>query len=337
MILGRNYQVHRLVASTFLGLPPTANHWQVNHLDGDPLNNHVSNLCYATPSQNVQHSWDCNPNRRSGADILAKPVLWRACGAHSWSYCSSIMETSRVLGVACSSVSLCCRGLRRRASANGMWYDFKFAARPDIENCDQPQSGDEIWVTATYTSKSGPESVPDVLVSNYGRIQSKLRKYNHICYGSHRGNGYLFVRRAGRHFSVHRLVAASFLGHPLPADLEVHHKDGNRANNALHNLEYVTRSQNMLHAHALRKGQGRAGRRGRPVQALSVGSESEWQRFPSIKAAALHTGLSQEVVSQICHGRRAQSHSWQLKFVEEQLQGEEWRPVVLAGARVSRR
>lgn len=49
---------------------------------------------------------------------------------------------------------------------------------------------------------------------------------------------------------VHRLVAAAFLG-ACPPDKEVNHIDGNPANNRLENLEYLTRSKNMLHAYKL--------------------------------------------------------------------------------------
>lgn len=44
---------------------------------------------------------------------------------------------------------------------------------------------------------------------------------------------------------VHRLVAAAFLG--LPKGLVVNHKDGDRHNNNLKNLEVVTRSENERH------------------------------------------------------------------------------------------
>ena len=47
---------------------------------------------------------------------------------------------------------------------------------------------------------------------------------------------------------VHLLVARAFMGDPPPGH-EVNHKDDNRMNPRLDNLEYVTRSENQLHAY----------------------------------------------------------------------------------------
>lgn len=48
---------------------------------------------------------------------------------------------------------------------------------------------------------------------------------------------------------VHRLVAITYLGYQ--EDLEVNHIDGNKLNNNLNNLEWVTRSENLKHAFSL--------------------------------------------------------------------------------------
>lgn len=48
--------VHRIVAITFIGAPPTAKH-EINHIDHNPSNNHYSNLEWLTHSENIQKSY----------------------------------------------------------------------------------------------------------------------------------------------------------------------------------------------------------------------------------------------------------------------------------------
>lgn len=74
--------------------------------------------------------------------------------------------------------------------------------------------------------------------------------------------------------TVHRLVAAAFV--PNPAGLpEVNHRDGNKANNHAANLEWVTRSENKLHAVAA----------GLNTQAVAVVAPNG-KTYPSIAQAA---------------------------------------------------
>ncbi len=48
----RHITIHRLVALAFIGQTPSEKH-QVAHNDGNPKNNHYSNLRYATPAENA--------------------------------------------------------------------------------------------------------------------------------------------------------------------------------------------------------------------------------------------------------------------------------------------
>ena len=68
-----------------------------------------------------------------------------------------------------------------------------------------------------------------------------------------RGYGYAQVMLRGddgvvRGRRVHRLVLETFDG-PCPEGMECHHKDGDKLNNHLSNLEWVTHSKNMLEAY----------------------------------------------------------------------------------------
>jgi hypothetical protein len=57
----------------------------------------------------------------------------------------------------------------------------------------------------------------------------------------------LWQNNIGRTQYVHRLVAQAYIPNPLGL-LEVNHKDGNRRNNHVSNLEWVTSSENSQHA-----------------------------------------------------------------------------------------
>ena len=93
-----------------------------------------------------------------------------------------------------------------------------------------------------------PDTKRKYYVSNKGRVLSLcnrkgrlLRPY--IRYGRANG-GYYAVCINKKNKRVHRLVMLAFVGVP-PDGYIVHHKDGNKLNNELQNLQYATQSENM--------------------------------------------------------------------------------------------
>lgn len=95
------------------------------------------------------------------------------------------------------------------------------------------------------------------LISNFGRMKSLGGKYStkcpdgYITEGSIDVLGYrcITMRSPGRREQkrVHSLVASAFLEKPSPLHC-VNHKDGNKLNNHVDNLEWITKKENCLHA-----------------------------------------------------------------------------------------
>ena len=96
----------------------------------------------------------------------------------------------------------------------------------------------------------------DYAISSIGRVK-RLTK------GSGTSAGYIFTptknwgqypavilskNRAIKHISIHRLVAITFIGNPPSPKHECNHINGDRTDNHVENLEWVTRSQNCVHA-----------------------------------------------------------------------------------------
>lgn len=98
-------------------------------------------------------------------------------------------------------------------------------------------------------------------ISNLGRLKSVSRTVNHSKTGSRKIPEkiktptdikgyfccYLYRENVGKRFAIHRLVAEAFIPNPENKP-EVNHIDGDKHNNNLSNLEWVTPSENMRHA-----------------------------------------------------------------------------------------
>ena len=92
-------------------------------------------------------------------------------------------------------------------------------------------------------------------VSNLGRVKSLPKPTNNqfsmkeiILKPVKFSNGYLNVNLKGKFIGVHRLVALTFLENKNNLPI-VNHKDGNKTNNNINNLEWCTASENLSHAY----------------------------------------------------------------------------------------
>ncbi|CAE7357872.1 unnamed protein product [Symbiodinium natans] len=166
-------------------------------------------------------------------------------------------------------------------------------------------------------------------VSSCGRV---CNTRGQISFGNASFDGYRRVIIEQRSLLVHRLVARAFLGiPPSPSHSQVNHKDGNRSNNRVQNLEYLTPTENMVHSYA-------NGRNcfSKPVLWRRVG-DSFWNLCRSQSQMARELGVHQSSVSRICRQGFGQTVGFEFKFAEQDsdairhevyagdYSGEEWR------------
>lgn len=101
----------------------------------------------------------------------------------------------------------------------------------------------EEWKELTY-----PNVRPGYYwISNHGHLKTAKQAVNPFLSHGYRIFGMMKIDNKESHIFLHRAVAHEFIG-PNINKLDVNHIDGNKDNNHVKNLEYVTRSMNIIHA-----------------------------------------------------------------------------------------
>ena len=123
--------VHRLVAQAFI--PNPDNKPQVNHIDEDISNNHVSNLEWATARENLNHG---TRNERASNSVRgeknpkAKSVIGFKINGCDMKYYKFIKESEKD-GFNPNCISLCCRKINKSHKGFEWFYADEYFNRKD--------------------------------------------------------------------------------------------------------------------------------------------------------------------------------------------------------------
>lgn len=145
----------------------------------------------------------------------------------------------------------------------------------------------------------------------YSEISSKFIKPN-MSRGylkcSLRVNGKTYVRY------IHRLVAESFLD--VIEGYEVNHIDGNKLNNDLSNLEWVSRSENIKHAYDKGLKQASYEQIKRPVYQIDLKSNRIIKEFSTVQEAAIEMGNENKApnIIRACQGIQKTSYGFRWEY-----------------------
>lgn len=126
-------------------------------------------------------------------------------------------------------------------------------------------------------------------------------------FSSKRG-GYLLVNRSinkkHKSFKVHRLVATAFIPNPNNLPM-INHKDGNKQNNHVSNLEWCTSSENTTHAY-----QNKLHSLNKPIMCIETGAQ-----YYSIGEASRQLNINIPSIWKVLHKKLNHVHGFHFKFI----------------------
>lgn len=157
-------------------------------------------------------------------------------------------------------------------------------------------------------------------VDSTGRCQTKKPRYINVRCGV---NGYLCVDLTAngvtKQTTIHRLLAMAFISNPENKPT-VNHKDGNKLNIELSNLEWATYGENNKHAvdNNLRRSPwtgkfGTENPRSKPIVQYDK-ANNKINEFPNAREAQRITGITYKHISSCCLGKRKTTGGFIWKF-----------------------
>lgn len=296
----KNLKVHRLVAITFISNPK--NKKTVNHKDHNPLNNNVTNLEWFTQKEQNNHKRNNNNHNNSVRKVWRidkntdeKLELYQTIAqASKWIFdnkLTKVIEFNYGSSIK-SRISAVAQGHKLVAFG----YKWMYEQEENLSN--------EIWKPLSSKFVNGTEGY---FISSLGRVRNKKGR---ISSGYTTNNGYLRISIGRIPYQLHRLVAQAFLPNPKNCKV-VNHKDGNKKNAKLDNLEWCTHHENITHAIETGLTKNKKSIIQYDLNMIKL------NEFSSIKEAESKLNISVKLISDCCNGRAKIAKGFIFKYKDD--------------------
>jgi ribosomal protein L36 len=175
-------------------------------------------------------------------------------------------------------------------------------------------------------------------VSNLGRVRSKDRLESRI--NTKTNNSYQIKRKGKilvickekfgyckvslsykasmKTMKVHRLMAYSFLGLPIGDKIFVNHIDGDKYNNDIDNLEWVTHQENIIHAHnieLMKHPQGKECQFSKKLIQIDATTDEIVNTWECSRDVYRTLGYNHSFIRSVCCGRRKTAYGFKWKYI----------------------
>ncbi len=290
-------RIHRLIALHFVENANPTIFNVVDHIDGNKNNNHYLNLRWTSHKGNKINAIKNGVKSGNTKKIKIYDDNKILIGTYD-----SFAEASRKIAISTRTIYKSVKNQCVVSSIKGLRYYCE--CENYTNKIDPPEDGRQI-----------PNFSDNYIVTPNGQIWSKF-KMGFLNLETNK-DGYKRVglkhKKRKEKFSVHRLVAKLFIPNNDTKKIQVNHRDGDKSNNNVSNLEWTTPSENSLHKINLHS------KLCRPVLQLDPETSEVIKRHNSINDAAKETGMHFTSIGNCVRGLRKTSAGFKWCYENEEI------------------
>lgn len=279
----KRFMIHRLVYETFNNKIIDKNK-VIDHIDRNKLNNNIKNLREVSKRENALN---CDKKPSIQKNIIEQYDLNNNF-IKEWHSKELLIENLKISKNQFRAIQNCCLG-KQKTTLKFIW---KYKNRHDFKNTKEFYKilVPEIKIDNYKISKNGNiinlngKILKPSISGEYQSIKIKINKTDY------------------KSFYIHKLVAYTFIDNPKKYNM-VNHKDKNKFNNNVTNLEWVSASENSIHSH------------GKKVNMINKQTKEIIKTFNSISEAFKYFNKKyiNSSISDVCNKKQElfEDHEWE--------------------------